>query len=47
MEMAERLSEISKVPVPPAVEKLRTAEVLHDTVCDIDKMQSVVEEWLS
>lgn len=46
MAMAEKLSEISKVPIPAAVERLWNAPVLHDTVCDVDKMQSVVEEWL-
>lgn len=45
-ELVDELSRISKVPVPAAIEEIRSAEVLHDRVCKKDKMQLVVEEIL-
>ena len=45
-EQANLLKEISGTAVPKAVEELQSAPVLHNTVCDADKMQSVVEEIL-
>lgn len=46
MKMADKLCELSKVAIPPAIKKLKDAPILHDTVCDVDAMQSVVENWL-
>ncbi|EXG84840.1 L-threonine synthase [Clostridium sp. ASBs410] len=43
----DHLAEISKVPVPQAVEEIRTAPVRHDTVCDADKMKEAVVSFLS
>ena len=37
-ELVDELSKISNVKVPNAIEEIRTAPVLHDTVCDSDKM---------
>lgn len=45
-ELVDELSKISKVPVPAAIEEIRSAEVLHDRVCKKDEMQLVVEEIL-
>ncbi len=45
-ELVDRLSELSKVPVPAAIEEIRTAPVLHDRVCDKSRMQDVVEDIL-
>ncbi|MGN6711828.1 threonine synthase [Anaerocolumna jejuensis] len=45
-ELVDELSRISKVPVPAAIEEIRSAEVLHDRVCKKDEMQLVVEEIL-
>ncbi len=45
-ELVDKLSEISKTTVPNAIEEIRKAEVLHDTVCDKTKMQATVEAIL-
>lgn len=45
-ELADAMSNISKVQVPKAVEEIRSAEVLHKTVCEKDMMQKTVEEIL-
>ncbi|MCI8550844.1 MAG: threonine synthase [Lachnospiraceae bacterium] len=45
--LADRLAEISGVPVPAAVEEIRTAPILHKTVCEISEMQAVVKSFLA
>ncbi len=42
-ELVDELSKISGTRVPRAIEEIRSAEVLHRTVCDKDKMQEIVE----
>lgn len=46
-ELVDKLSEISKTDVPKAIEEIRTAPVLHDTVCDKTEMQKTVETILA
>ena len=45
-ELVDELEALSKVKVPKAVEEIRTAPVIHKTVCEVDEMQSVVKEFL-
>ena len=45
-ELVDELSKLSKVKVPQAIEDIRTAPVLHDTVCDKEDMLKVVKEFL-
>ncbi|MDO4553779.1 MAG: threonine synthase [Lachnospiraceae bacterium] len=45
-ELVDELNRLSKVPVPNAIEEIRTAPVLHKTVCDTDKMREEVEKIL-
>lgn len=45
-ELVDELSKLSKVNVPQAIEDIRTAPVLHDTVCDKEDMLKVVKEFL-
>lgn len=45
-ELADELHKLSKVKIPQAIEEIRTALVLHDTVCAADKMQEKVEQIL-
>jgi len=45
--LVDRLSAISGVPVPGAVEEIRSAEVLHKTVCEKDEMEKVVKDFLN
>lgn len=44
--LADELSRIANVPVPQAVEEIRTAPVLHDHVCEKDEMAEVVCRFL-
>ena len=44
--LADRLSEISGVKVPKAVEEIRTAPVLHDMVVDAPDMPDTVKKIL-
>ena len=44
--LVDKLSEIAKVKVPNAVEEIRTAPVLHDTVVEIDGMRELVRSSL-
>ena len=45
-QVIDLLSEVSGVPVPPAVEEIRNAEVRHKTECDPDQMEETVAELL-
>jgi threonine synthase len=45
-ELVDELSEISHTDVPKAIEEIRTAPVLHDTVCEKDEMKKVVKTFL-
>ena len=40
------LNKISGVDVPNAIEEIRTAPVLHDTVCEVEEMPQVVKKFL-
>lgn len=46
MEQIDALCETAKVPVPNAIEKIRTAPVLHDTVVEVDEMDGIVKKIL-
>lgn len=45
-ELIDELSSIAGTKVPQAIEDIRTAPVLHTTVCDVDRMQDTVENIL-
>lgn len=45
-ELVDELSKLAKVTVPKAIEEIRTAPVLHDTVCGREEMKSVVMDIL-
>ena len=45
-ELIDQLCEVSGVPVPQAIEDIRSAEVRHNTVVDVDEMQSAVKKIL-
>ena len=44
--LADALSGLSGVKIPEAVEGIRTAPILHDTVCEKDEMAEVVKKYL-
>ena len=45
-ELADKLSQLSGVPVPAAVEEIRNAPVLHDHVCGKNEMKQTVRMFL-
>lgn len=45
-ELVDELEKLSKVKVPQAIEDIRTAPVLHKTVCEVEEMEHVVKEFL-
>ena len=45
-ELVDELSKIGNVDVPNAIEEIRSAKVLHDTVCEVDEMPAVVKKFL-
>lgn len=45
-ELVDELHKLSGVAVPRAIEEIRTAPVLHDTVVDKDEMKAIVKKFL-
>ena len=45
-ELVDQLKEISGVAVPKAIEEIRFANILHDTVCDRSEMEQTVKNIL-
>ena len=45
-ELVDELSKIGNVAVPQAIEEIRSAEVRHNTVCEVEEMPKVVKEFL-
>lgn len=45
-ELVDELSKIASVKVPQAIEDIRSAKILHDTECDVDKMEDTVKAFL-
>ena len=45
-ELVDELSKIGNVTVPNAIEEIRSAKVLHNAVCDGDKMEQTVRDIL-
>lgn len=45
-ELVDELSRIGNVKVPNAIEEIRSARVLHDTVCEVEQMPEVVKSFL-
>ena len=41
--LIDELEKVSGTKVPKAVEEIRSAPVLHDTVCETEDMQKTVE----
>lgn len=46
-ELVDELSKLANVAVPSAIEEIRTAPVVHDVQCDVDRMKDVVREFLA
>jgi threonine synthase len=46
-ELVDELSALGNVKVPQAIEDIRSAAVLHDTVCEVEQMPDVVRNFLA
>jgi threonine synthase len=46
-ELVDELSALGNVKVPQAIEEIRSAAVLHDTVCEVEQMPDVVRKFLA
>lgn len=46
-EQVDELCKLSKTPVPNAIEEIRTAPVLHDTVVEVSEMKDIVKKFLN
>lgn len=46
-ELADELSRLANIAVPPAIEEIRTAPVLHRKQCEVEEMKDVVLEFLA
>lgn len=44
--LVDELSKIANVTVPQAIEDIRSAEVLHKTVCEVEEMPQIVKNFL-
>lgn len=44
--LADQLEKLSGVAIPKAIEEIRSADVLHDTICDRTEMEKTVREIL-
>ena len=45
-ELVDELNKVSKTAIPKAIEEIRTAQVLHDTVCETAAMEDEVKKIL-
>ena len=45
-ELVDELSKIANVTVPQAIEDIRSAKILHDTVCEVEEMPETVKRFL-
>ena len=44
--LCDELSRIGRVAVPKAIEEIRSAEIRHNTVCEVSDMKATVEKFL-
>ena len=45
-ELVDELSKLGNVAVPNAIEEIRHADILHNTVCEVNEMEAVVKAFL-
>ena len=45
-ELVDELSKLGNVAVPNAIEEIRSADVLHNTVCEVNEMETTVKAFL-
>lgn len=45
-ELVDELARLGNITVPAAIEEIRTAPILHKTVCERDEMKTMIKEFL-
>lgn len=45
-DLVDKLSELGNVEIPQAIEDIRSAEIRHKTVCEVDEMVDTVKDFL-
>ncbi|MBR5248864.1 MAG: threonine synthase [Lachnospiraceae bacterium] len=45
-ELVDELSKIANVTVPNAIEEIRSADIVHDNVCEVGEMKQIVKDFL-
>ncbi len=45
-ELVDELSRLANVAVPAAIEEIRSASVVHDSICDVEEMPDMVKRFL-
>jgi len=45
-ELVDELNKLSRVPIPNAIQEIRNAEILHNRICEADKMEDCVKDIL-
>ena len=45
-ELVDELSKIANVAVPNAIEEIRSAEIVHNNVCEVGEMKQIVKDFL-
>ncbi len=46
-ELVDELCKLAKVAVPNAIEEIRSAQIRHNNICEVDEMQKVVRNFLN
>ena len=46
-ELVDELTKLANVAVPNAIEEIRSAEIRHNNICEVDEMQQVVKNFLN
>ena len=46
-ELVDELTKLANVAIPNAIEEIRTAEIRHNNICEVDEMQQVVKNFLN
>lgn len=46
-DLVDELSKLANVSVPNAIEEIRSAQIRHNNICEVDEMQQVVKNFLA
>ena len=46
-ELVDELTKLANVAIPNAIEEIRSAEIRHNNICEVNEMQQVVRNFLN